>query len=125
MVAGTPGGSTIITTVFQVITNVIDHGLNVQEAVSLPRFHHQWLPDQLFFEKMTLPLDVQRNLQARGWALSERKGTSGLADCITVGYENVTNSTDPSGLRQTTQKQTKRVLFGGADPRHQDTAIGY
>jgi gamma-glutamyltranspeptidase/glutathione hydrolase len=125
MVAGSPGGSTIITTVFQVITDVIDHGLNIQEAVSLPRFHHQWLPDQLFFERMTFPADVQRNLRAKGWNLSERKGTSGLADCITVGYETTSNSTDPSGLNQTTQKTSKRVFFGGADPRNQDTAIGF
>ena len=51
LVAGSPGGSTIPTTVFQVITNVIDFGMNIQEAVDAGRFHHQWLPDCISYEK--------------------------------------------------------------------------
>ena len=51
MVVGTPGGSTIITSVYQAIVNVIDHELTMQEAVNAPKFHHQWLPDQVFFEQ--------------------------------------------------------------------------
>ena len=47
MVVGTPGGSTIITSVFQAILNVVDFGMTIQEAVAVPRFHHQWLPDQI------------------------------------------------------------------------------
>lgn len=54
MVLGSPGGSTIPTTVFQVIVNVIDHGMNVQTAVDTGRFHHQWLPDHIVFEKNTI-----------------------------------------------------------------------
>ena len=47
LVTGSPGGSRIITTVLQVIVNVIDHGMNIAEAVAAPRIHHQWLPDQV------------------------------------------------------------------------------
>ena len=50
MVTGTPGGGTIITTVFQTISNVLDYGMNVVEAVNAPRVHHQHLPDQIYFE---------------------------------------------------------------------------
>ncbi len=50
MVVGTPGGSTIITSVFQAIFNVVDFGMTMQEAVAAPRFHHQWLPDQIDYE---------------------------------------------------------------------------
>ena len=67
MVIGTPGGSTIITTVFQVILNMIDHGMNIQEAVSAPRVHHQWLPDVLSAEQFALAKDAVHNLELRGW----------------------------------------------------------
>ena len=51
MIVGSPGGARIITTVFQVITNVVDYGMDIQQAVAASRFHHQWLPDDLQFER--------------------------------------------------------------------------
>ena len=51
LVTGSPGGSRIITTTLQVIMNVVDHGLNIQSAVSAPRIHHQWLPDEIRIEQ--------------------------------------------------------------------------
>ena len=54
MVLGTPGGSTIITSVFQTILNVIDFNMGMQEAVDSKKFHHQWLPDAIIIEKNTL-----------------------------------------------------------------------
>ena len=51
LVVGTPGGPTIINTVFQIIMDILDHGLSPQEAVDLPRFHHQWLPDAIQLRK--------------------------------------------------------------------------
>jgi gamma-glutamyltranspeptidase / glutathione hydrolase len=107
LVIGTPGGSTIITTVFQVVVNVVDHWMNIQEAVSAPRIHHQWMPDELRFEDLGLARDVVRNLETRGWEVRETS-TWGAADGITVQYGN-----------------DGRVYYGGADPRGEDVAVGY
>lgn len=71
MVIGTPGGRTIINTVLQVILNVVDHNMNIAEAVEAPRFHHQWLPDKLYFEALTINKNTQADLTLRGNALSE------------------------------------------------------
>jgi gamma-glutamyltranspeptidase/glutathione hydrolase len=67
---GTPGGTTIINTVLQVITNVIDHGMNLQEAIDAPRVHHQWLPDEVMSEPFGLSEDTRRALEARGHKIS-------------------------------------------------------
>ena len=72
MLTGSPGGRTIITTVLHTIVNVIDFGMNVQEAVDAPRFHHQWLPDLITYERHGLSPDTRRLLGARGHALEPR-----------------------------------------------------
>ncbi|MBV6653277.1 MAG: gamma-glutamyltransferase [Mameliella sp.] len=66
MVLGAPGGSTIITAVFQVITNVIDFGMPLEEAVNAGRFHHQWLPDEILLERGTLPDSTIAQLKTMG-----------------------------------------------------------
>ena len=66
LVTGSPGGSTIITTVMQVIVNVIDHGMSLSEAVSAPRFHHQWQPDQITVERFGWSPDTRAKLEALG-----------------------------------------------------------
>jgi gamma-glutamyltranspeptidase/glutathione hydrolase len=68
-VVGTPGGTTIPNTVLQVVLNLIDHGMNIQEAVDAPRIHHQWLPDVIRYEKYGLASDVVRALEQRGHKL--------------------------------------------------------
>ena len=65
LVTGTPGGSRIITTVLQVILNVVDHQMNIAEAVAAPRIHHQWLPDRVSAERGLSP-DTIRLLEAKG-----------------------------------------------------------
>jgi gamma-glutamyltranspeptidase / glutathione hydrolase len=125
MVIGTPGGSTIITTVFQIIMNVVEHGMNIQEAVAVPRVHHQWLPDVLEYERGGLAADVVTNLQARGWEVRERSGTSGRADGIVVRYDVVETDVDPSGLDEFEAQLLGRILQGGADPRGENRAVGY
>lgn len=70
MVVGSPGGSRIITTVLQVIVNVIDHDMNISEAVFAPRFHNQWQPDEIRIEKDTAPKDVANALKNKGHRLS-------------------------------------------------------
>ena len=77
LVLGTPGGSTITTTVFQVISNVVDHGMALDDAVTAPRVHHQHLPDTLRYEPGGLPARVVGALEAMGHALEVRDAPSG------------------------------------------------
>jgi len=104
MVVGTPGGSTIITSVFQTILNVVDFGMTMQEAVDAPRFHHQWLPDLVRYEGTGIDSVVVAKLKGMGHDM--RGGsTIGRVDAILVL---------PDGR-----------LEGGADPRGDDTADGF
>jgi gamma-glutamyltranspeptidase / glutathione hydrolase len=93
LVTGTPGGSRIITTVLQVTLNVIDHQMNIAEAVAAPRIHHQWLPDQVFAERGLSP-DTLRLLEARGHKVVTT-ATSGSANSILVTSEGLTGAADP------------------------------
>jgi gamma-glutamyltranspeptidase/glutathione hydrolase len=83
MVVGTPGGSTIITSVYQTILNVIEHGMTMQEAVNAGRFHHQWLPDEIFYEPNALDSVTISELEQMGHLLSPR-GSIGRMDAILV-----------------------------------------
>ena len=83
MVIGSPGGRTIINTVLQVILNVVDFGLNVQEAIDAPRFHHQWLPDQIRYERIGFSPDTLGLLRAKGHVLQEGS-FQGVAEGIVV-----------------------------------------
>ena len=95
MVTGTPGGSTIITTVLQTISNVVDYGMNVVEAVNAPRVHHQHLPDQIFYEPDGLPSDVVEALRALGHTIVERDDVSGDVQAILVEDGVLTAWSDP------------------------------
>ncbi len=106
MVVGTPGGSTIITSVLQTILNVIEHDMSMQEAVDAPRFHHQWLPDLVFFEESYSNPQLFETLKNKGYKTSQKAAViSGKVDAILI---------QPDG-----------TLEGGADHRGDDTAIGY
>ena len=124
MITGTPGGSTIITTVFQTILNVVDFGMDVQQAVDAPRVHHQWLPDVLRFERFALSMDTQMALLRRGWKL-EGPGSWGQADAIVVRYDQRQTATDVSSVGTRTDVTRGRVFEGGADRRGQNVALGY
>jgi len=104
MVTGTPGGSTIITTVFQTIANVLDHGMNVVQAVNAPRVHHQHLPDQIFYEANGLTPATVAALEAMGHTVVERDGISGDVQAILI---------------------VDGVLTAWSDPRRGGVAIGY
>jgi len=104
MVVGTPGGSTIITSVFQTILNVVDFEMGMQEAVTAPRFHHQWLPDDVALEKEAVTQPIRYSLSTTGYKLIDRNSI-GRVDAILVL---------PDGS-----------LSGGADPRGDDKAMGY
>ena len=105
LVVGTPGGSTIITSVFQTILNVLEHGMTMQQAVNALKFHHQWLPDMTTFENGAFSETVIEKLKVRGYKLNTQKNTIGRMDCIMVL---------PDG-----------TLEGGSDPRGDDTSVGY
>ncbi len=105
LVTGSPGGARIITTVLQVVMNMIDHGMNVAEASTAPRVHHQWLPDELRIEE-GISLDTQRILQAKGHTLA-LKEIMGSTQSIMRDPENGS-------------------LYGASDPRRPDAAtLGY
>lgn len=104
MVVGTPGGSTIMTSVFQTILNVVDFGMDMQEAVAAPRFHHQWLPDEVALERDAVSKVVRHSLSTTGYKLVDR-ASIGRVDAILML---------PDGAMQ-----------GGADPRGDDLAMGY
>jgi gamma-glutamyltranspeptidase/glutathione hydrolase len=103
-VVGTPGGSTIITTVFQVTSNVIDHGMSLAEAVAAPRVHHQHLPDLIHVEPGGLPADVTAALRDMGHTVVERSEFSGDVQAVRV--------------------HDTGMLEGVADPRRGGVAIG-
>jgi len=92
LVTGTPGGSRIITTVLQVLLNVIDHQMNIAEAVAAPRIHHQWLPDLVFTERGLSP-DTIRLLEAKGHKLVGT-ATSGSANSIMVTPDGLAGAAD-------------------------------
>ncbi len=104
MVAGSPGGSTIPTTVLQIIVNVIDFGMNIEQAVDTGRFHHQWLPDYISFEKDALDTLTINKLRDIGHELKERQSI-GRVNAIMIL---------PDGTRA-----------AGADLRGNNSASGY
>ncbi|HEY3381731.1 MAG TPA: gamma-glutamyltransferase [Vicinamibacterales bacterium] len=88
MVTGSPGGRTIINTVLHTVVNVIDYGMNAQEAVDAPRFHHQWLPDRIVYERWGLSPDTVKLLQNMGHTLAPTT-VQGVAEVIVVNKDGV------------------------------------
>ncbi|MFZ5672427.1 MAG: gamma-glutamyltransferase [Pseudomonadota bacterium] len=118
MVIGSPGGSRIITITLEAIINVVDHGMNIREAIDAPRIHHQWLPDTVYVEANGLSPDTQKILAGMGYKLEmAAPGKSwGQAAGILVGGENLTEIGRGGGAR----------LNGAIDSRAQaGEAVGY
>lgn len=104
MVAGSPGGSTIPTTVFQIITNVIDYGMSICQAVDTGRFHHQWMPDYIIYERNSIDTAVLAGLKKMGYELRER---------YLIGSVNALEVLKDGSIE------------AGADRRGDNTACGY
>ena len=102
IVTGTPGGSRIITTIVQLIVNVVDFDMNIQEAVNAPRMHHQWLPDEIRVEK-GIGRDTVKILQGMGHKVSLKR-SMGAASSIMI---------------------EDGVLYGASDPRREGLAAGF
>ena len=105
MVLGSPGGSTIITTVLQTFLDISAFGMDAQQAVSALRFHNQWYPDEIFYEAYAINHDTAVKLKAMGHHLHQWSSYIGRANCILI---------QKNGLKQ-----------GGADPRGEDYTAGF
>lgn len=108
LVLGTPGGTTIPTSVFQTLVDILDFGLTPSEAVNAPKFHHQWLPDELYLEK-GFPAALSDSLKTMGYTIRER-GSIGRTEVIKI-------EKDKTG--------TGYVLNAIADKRGDDAALAY
>jgi gamma-glutamyltranspeptidase / glutathione hydrolase len=97
IITGSPGGSTIITVVLQVLLNCIDFNMNIQEAVSAPRIHHQWYPDEINYEEYGLPEDVRANLVKMGYKIGDKK-ILGRSESIMVDNNYFYGASDPRGF---------------------------
>ena len=103
---GSPGGPTIINTVLQVITNVVDFDMNIQHAIDAPRIHHQWLPDEIVYEPYGMSADTFRALMGRGHKLTEKPRYMGDAQGVMV-------------------EEKTGVRLGASDPRNYGLPVGY
>jgi gamma-glutamyltranspeptidase/glutathione hydrolase len=99
MVIGSPGGSRIITITLEAIVNVIDHGMNIQEAIDAPRIHHQWLPDTVYIEPFGLSPDTEKLLAGMGYHLDLGDQTWGQAAGILVGGKSLAEIEKGGGAR--------------------------
>ena len=109
LVTGSPGGSTIINTSLQVILNVLDHGMSLNDAVGLPRFHHQWQPDKIFYEPYAISPDTLKALKTinhTGFIKSSRL----MGDANSVMLKNISDEV---------------VLYGASDPRNAGGVSAY
>jgi len=116
LIIGAPGGSTIITTTFQVIMNVIDHEMDIEQAVTAGRIHHQWKPRHVSYEEFALSVDAIQNLETRGW------------DVVEGVFGGIPRWGRAQGLRvryPTDRPDQKRIFYGGSDPRADGAAVGF
>ena len=105
LVVGSPGGATIITSVLQVVLNVLEFNMNIYDAIAAPRIHHQWLPDEIICEPFGLSDDVKNNLLLRGHKFGNEESLGRVEGII---YDSMT-----------------QTYYGTSDPRGFGKALGY
>ena len=113
LVLGSPGGSTIITTVAQIFLNIVEKNMNIKDAVEMGRFHHQWLPDAISFEYQNFSNETLLNLEKRGHSYYFRRSI-GEANCIKIDY-----------LKDLDEVKIKTIYSGAGDSRKGASAVGY
>jgi gamma-glutamyltranspeptidase/glutathione hydrolase len=107
LLLGSPGGPRIITSVLQTLLNVVDHGMDIQEAIDAPRIHHQWRPDTLYVEPRGLAEDVRVALEKKGHRLGVKSGMGSV-----------------QGIQILTVAGGQRILLGASDPRRNGCPVG-
>lgn len=113
---GSPGGPTIINTVLQVLVNVIDYDMTIQQAVDAPRFHHQWMPDEIRYEPFGLNADTRKELERRGHLFPKRSGGTGATE------ETASYMGDAEGIMIDLKTG---IRLGASDARRGGKAVGY
>src|SRR5690606_12127409 len=108
LITGSPGGSTIITTTFQVILNVIDHQMPIDEAVAAGRFHHQWMPDAIYYGPGGIPGESLPALKAMGHQDISQRFSRGIGDANSILYD-----------------AEQETIFGMKDPRADGVAVAF
>lgn len=116
LVLGSRGGPRIITIIAQIIMNVVDHGMDIKEAVNAPRVHHQWLPDKVFVEQWALSPDTIALLSAMGHAIEEQRNW-GAAQAIMVGSRPAEREGRPEPDSQAPNPRAPGDRLGGNDER--------
>jgi gamma-glutamyltranspeptidase/glutathione hydrolase len=110
---GSPGGPTIINTVMQIIINIIDHNMNIQQAIDYPRVHHQWMPDEIRYEPFGLSPDTINKLKEMG-------------HLVNLNTDRVSGRPRYMGDAQAVMIEDKTgVRLGGSDPRLDGRSVGY
>ena len=127
MVLGSPGGSRIISITLQTALNVIDHGMAPQEAVDAPRIHHQWLPDEVYYETRGLSADTLKILRGMGYKMTEQSPW-GAAELIMIGVPGAAGvAAASSGNDAAVSGKVRPGFYYGANDvrRPAGAAVGY
>jgi gamma-glutamyltranspeptidase/glutathione hydrolase len=125
LVVGSPGGSRIITITLETILNIIDYGMAPQEALDAPRIHHQWLPDEVFYEPYGLSPDTIMMLSRMGYKLTEQTPW-GAAELIEIGGIRAPGRVISESTSAATGKVRPGFIYGANDTRRPaGAAVGY
>ena len=118
LVIGSPGGSRIITITLEAILNMVDHGMDVQEAIDAPRIHEQWLPDSVALEPYALSADTRHLLEQRGYTFSDEEHW-GIAEGIVLGAPRLRSAASPTSgfLSLGVPPLAGATMFGAHDAR--------
>ena len=123
MVLGSPGGSRIITIGLETLMNVVDYGMNIQEAVDAPRIHHQWLPDEVYVEPFALSPDTAKILTDMGYVIKTQTPW-GAAEAILIGPPADVGAASSGNDAMASSKPAPGKLYGAHDDRRPAGSAG-